>query len=112
MINIIVTVIGSSGFDDPFIIPFKPVRCAKRESSMTVNEDIFRETVDMVNLWCPMEKCSHDRWVTNLVCTILKTFPQENCFMSQLVPVCSTKVSMAVALTSMLQMSLQCGISY
>lgn len=65
---------------------------------MTVNEDIFRETVDMDSLWCPVEECSHDKWVTNLVCTILKTFPQENCFISQLVPVCGAKVSMAVDL--------------
>jgi hypothetical protein len=75
------------------------MKCAKGESSVTVNEDIFKATVDMDNLWCPVEECSHDKWVTNLVCTILKTFPQENCFMSQLVPLCSAKVSMVVDLS-------------
>jgi len=62
---------------------------------VTVNEEIFRETVGVEDLWCPVEECSHEKWVTNLVCTILKTFPQENCFISELIPVCSAKVSIA-----------------
>jgi len=101
---------SNNGFDKQFIIPFKADRNAKRDSSLTVNEDVFRETVDVDNLWCPVEECSHEKWVTSLVCTILKTFPQENCFISQLVPVCSTKVSMSHRLTIMLQFSLHRSI--
>ena len=62
---------------------------------MTVNEEIFRETIGVEDLWCPVEECSHEKWVTSLVCTILKTFAQENCFISELIPVCSAKVSIA-----------------
>ncbi|KDR18216.1 Serine-protein kinase ATM [Zootermopsis nevadensis] len=86
---------GTSGFDNQYIIPFKADRNTRHDSSLTVNEDKFNETVDVDCLWCPVEECSHEKWVTSLVCTILKTFPQENCFISQLVPVCSAKVSFA-----------------
>lgn len=87
--------IGSNGVDVRFIEPFKAVRNAKQYSSVTVNEEIFRETIDVEDLWCPVEECSHEKWVTSLVCTILKTFPQENCFILELIPVCSAKVSIA-----------------
>jgi hypothetical protein len=87
--------VGSNGFDDRFIVPFKAVGNAQQHSSVTVIEEVFRETVDIEALWCPVEACSHEKWVTSLVCTILKTFPQENCFISQLVALCSVKVSIA-----------------
>jgi hypothetical protein len=80
--------------DNHYIIPFKVDRNSRLDSSLTVNEDTFKEKIDICTLWCPVEECSHEKWVTTLVCTILKTFPQENCFISQLVPVCSAKVSM------------------
>ncbi|XP_069700137.1 serine-protein kinase ATM isoform X2 [Periplaneta americana] len=95
-------VVGASGFDSHNIIPFKADKKTKRQSSLVIDEDLFKTTVDMENLWCPMEECSHEKWVTTLVSTILKTFAQENCYISQLVPICNVKVSFAEQLLPML----------
>jgi len=32
-----------------------------------VNEEIFRDIVDVEQLWCPVEECSHEKWVTSFV---------------------------------------------
>jgi hypothetical protein len=85
---------GSIGVNNKdMLIPFWLNRRPEHDSPLIVNEDLFKETVDVGSLWCPLEECSHEKWVTNLVCTVLKTFTQEGSFVSHLVPVCSVKVN-------------------
>jgi hypothetical protein len=39
-----------------------------------MNEEIFRETVDVAELWWPVKICSHEKWVTGFVfgCWLLR----------------------------------------
>nr|CAD7435816.1 unnamed protein product [Timema monikensis] len=65
------------------------------------------QVVDQGYLWVPVEDCTHDTWITNLVCTLLEAYPEDS-FLRQLAPVCRVKVSFSEELLPLLVDLLLC----
>ena len=55
---------------------------------MSVDE--FQRLVDVETLWTPVE-CSHDNWIQNLTCALIKAGVQDE-ILSKLQPICTIKV--------------------
>ncbi|XP_068082647.1 serine-protein kinase ATM [Anabrus simplex] len=76
-----------------YLVPFLSTKKSKQNSSAGIDEKLFKMQVDCPELWCPEYDCSHESWITKLVCSILETFPKDNCFLPNLISMCKVKVS-------------------
>nr|CAD7397996.1 unnamed protein product [Timema cristinae] len=77
------------------IVPFYHCGEARGKWGLVVSEDHMSQVVDQGYLWVPVEDCTHDTWITNLVCTLLEAYPEDS-FLRQLAPVCRVKVMLRV----------------
>lgn len=74
-----------------YLTPFvSKIGKSKINSQMGLDELAFLGSVNREDLWCSVD--NHDRWIINLVCSILQCFSPKS-YLDKLVSVCKIDVS-------------------
>ncbi|XP_049852036.1 serine-protein kinase ATM isoform X1 [Schistocerca gregaria] len=87
---------ASRSLNQDYIMPFINHKKSRHDISLDVDTELFRKLVDCRDTWTP-GRSTHEKWITNLVCSILQTFDAEKNFLPHLIPVCRVKVSLCEA---------------
>ncbi|CAH1112514.1 unnamed protein product [Psylliodes chrysocephalus] len=91
---------GDFGFgpiNKDYITPYYSSQRKVSTQNTILNTKLFVEKMKDSKLWCPDTDISHNRWITTLVSTILKTFNDASP-LSNLIEVCEVKVEFSECL--------------
>ncbi|KAK5640688.1 hypothetical protein RI129_009235 [Pyrocoelia pectoralis] len=107
------SIFSDSDFKEHFevyLTPFISSPTIKSNSDYSFNSN-FETFLTNTNLWCPLGHASHEKWITDLVCTLLEVF-SDKCYLKKLIPMCKVKVNFSEQLLPLLvYLIIKCGNS-